>query len=156
MKRLATADLPALLLLCSCLSGRPITAPDSSPSSNARLGSFAITSQVLGSEAVQPTACTAGDSQHFLGFDLSSGASPVVVRLAVDPVDGPAVRVFSSDAPFDKAVVFRRTDCRVFHFSLDSTGWRVNDIYDYRVSLELDCSRAGESIHGSASSTHCH
>jgi hypothetical protein len=77
------------------------------------------------------------------------------VRLVVDPRDGPAVRVFSIDAQFDKTAVFRRPDCQVFHFSLDTTGWRVNDVYDYRVTLQLDCSREGEAIKGEASATHC-
>jgi len=65
------------------------------------------------------------------------------------------VRVFSTEAPFDRSVVFRRSDCAVFHFSLDSTGWRVNDVEDYRVTLQLDCSRPGERVSGSASSSHC-
>ena len=43
-----------------------------------------------------------------------------------------------------------------FRFSLDETGWKVNDVRDYRLSLELDCALAdGTTIHGSASTTHC-
>ena len=147
--------LVGCVLLTGCFSSKPIGgqgAPDGNPPT---LGTFAVTSQVLGDHVLAPSECTAGDRQHFLGADFATPASTVVVRLVVDPLDGPAVRVFSTDAQFDRTVVFRRPDCRVFHFSLDSTSWRVNDVYDYRVTLQLDCSRDGESIKGEASATHC-
>ena len=154
--KIRSAVLCALfgLLTASCFSSHPIA--DSGSSATGPLGSFTIDSRVFEKQELAPTECMAGDRQLFLGFDLSSGTSPVVVRLAVDPIDGPAVRVFSSDAPFDKAVVFRRADCSAFHFSLGETGWRINHVADYRVSLELDCTRSGEQLRGSASSTHCH
>lgn len=144
--------LGSCLLLTACFSSRPIGGPaEGSPP----LGSFTLGSQVLGDHTLAPSECTAGDHQLFLGADLSSASSPLVVRLVVDPLDGPAVRVFSSDAQFDRSVVFRRSECTVFHFSLERTGWRLNDVYDYRVTLQLDCSREGESLKGFASSTHC-
>lgn len=38
-----------------------------------------------------------------------------------------------------------------------STGLFINDVEDFRVSLELDCAlEDGTSVRGSASSTHCH
>ena len=80
----------------------------------------------------------------------------LVVRLVVDPLDGPAVRVFNAAKPFEQTRVFRRRDCRVFHFSMDSTAWRINRVQDYRVSLELDCAREADSITGDASAEHCH
>ncbi len=141
-------------LLMSCLSSRPLGNVPSSESQG--LGSFSVSSQVFGVQSFTPTVCTAGDRQFFLSSDLSSPDSSLVLRLVVDPLEGPAVRLFSSQTPFDKSVVFRRSDCRVFHFSLDSTGWRVNDVYDYRFTLQLECERQGESIVGSASSSHCH
>ena len=110
---------------------------------------------MLGDHLLAASECTAGDRQLFLGADFATWSSPLVVRLVVDPLDGPAVRVFSTDAQFDETVVFRRSDCQVFHFSLERTGWRINDVTDYRVTLQLDCSRPGESLKGSASSTHC-
>ncbi len=141
-------------LLMSCLASRPLGSVP--PSGSQGLGSFSVSSQVFSAQSFTPTVCTAGDRQLFLGSDLSSPNSSLVLRLVVDPLEGPAVRLFSSQTPFDKSIVFRRSDCRVFHFSLDSTGWRVNDINDYRLTLQLECDRQGESIVGSASSSHCH
>lgn len=145
-----------ITLLAGCLSGRPLGDSKAKTAEPTALGSFTVSSQVLGSQTFTPSGCTAGDRQFFLGADLMSPDSNLVVRLVVNPLDGPAVRVFSADAQFDRTVTFRRSDCSVFHFSLDSTGWRVNNVYDYSLTLQLNCSRPGESLSGSASTTHCH
>jgi hypothetical protein len=144
--------LAASLLLSGCLSSTPV--PEIA--SGAGLGSFAVASQTVGDHTLVPTACTSGDRQFFLGGDFKTAGSDLVVRLVVDPLGAPAVRVFSTEAEFDKSVVFKRADCSVFHFSLDTTGWRVNDVYDYQLTLQLDCSKPGESLRGTASTTHCH
>ena len=143
-------------LLASCLAGRPAAEPGPGVAGGAALGSFAVSSRQLGEATLAPSECTAGDRQLFLGADLTSPGAPLGLRLAVDPLEGPGVRVFATDAPLEKAVVFHRSDCTVFRFSLDATGWRVNDVNDYRLALEIDCGRVGERVRGSASSTHCH
>jgi hypothetical protein len=121
------------------------------------LGSFTVSSPLLGDTTVAPTVCAAGDLQQFLGADFHDPVSNLVVRLVVDPLDGPAARVFHLDDRFQKSVVLRRSECAVFHFSLEHTGLAINDVRDYRLSLELDCALAdGTTVHGSASSTHCH
>lgn len=148
--------LGGIALCAGCLSSRPVGDSAVSPAQPSALGSFTVSSQVLGNQVFTPSACTAGDREFFLGADFKGGDSTLILRLVVDPLDGPAVRIFSTDAQFDRSVVFRRSDCAVFHFSLDSTGWRVNDMNDYRLTLQLDCSRPGESLRGSASTTHCH
>ncbi len=142
----------AILLATSCFSGL-----GGIPSvQSGATGSFSVTSKTFGDQTLTPSDCASGDRQFFLGGDFSSSTSPLVLRLAVDPVSGPAVRLFSADAPWEHSIVFRRSDCAAFHFTLDSTGWRINDVYDYRFTLQLDCRRAGEAISGSASSAHCH
>lgn len=121
------------------------------------LGSFTVSSPLLGNVTVAPTACSGGDLQQFLGGDFSDPASGVVVRLVVDPLEGPAARAFDAADPFRKSVVLRRSDCAVFHFSLEHTGLTINEVRDYRLSLELDCALAdGTTVHGNASTTHCH
>lgn len=121
------------------------------------LGAFTVSSDRLGHLTVSPSSCTAGDRQFFLGGDFEDEKSGIVVRLVVDPLDGPAARVFATATPFEKTAVFRRPECRVFHFSLDTTGWRINRIQDYRLTLDLDCSnKEGDSITGKASAAHCH
>lgn len=121
------------------------------------LGSFTMASPLLGTATIAPTACGSGDLQQFLGGDFSDPASGLVVRLVVDPLDGPAARVFDAGDPFRRSVVLRRSECAVFHFSLEHTGLSINEVRDYRLSLELDCALAdGTTVHGSASTTHCH
>jgi len=152
-----SASLAGVCLLSSCLSSRPVPGGTGATTSPGQaLGSFTIASPALGQKTFAPTACSGGDRQFFLGADFSDPATGLVLRLVVDPLDGPAVRLFASDAEFDKSVVFRRSECSAFHFSLDSTGWRVNEVYDYRITLQLDCKRADDSIVGNLSSTHCH
>ncbi len=144
------------VLLAGCLSGGPVGGGPGQSGQPVALGSFAVTSATLGDATLAPTSCTAGDRQLFLGADFASESNGLVLRLVVDPIEGPAVRLYAAGEPFDRSVVFHRSECGIFHFSLDSTGWRVNDVNDYRLTLELDCSRPGESLKGSASTTHCH
>jgi len=121
------------------------------------LGSFAVSSPLLGNVTVAPTACRGGDLHQFLGGDFSDPSAGLVVRLVVDPLEGPAARVFDAADPFRKSVVLRRSECAVFHLSLEHTGLTINEVRDYRLSLELDCALAdGTTVHGSASTTHCH
>jgi hypothetical protein len=120
------------------------------------LGSIQVSSPSLGERTLAPTSCTAGSRQFFLGGDFADEKSGVIIRLVVDPIASPAIRVFSAATPFDKNLVFHREECSSFHFSLDSTGWRINHIEDYRLTLNVDCSRNGETVRGSVSATHCH
>ena len=140
------------LLLSGCLSTRPMaTSPEQEG-----LGSFSVSSPSFGPATLRPSTCSAGDREFFLGADFKDNSSDLVLRLVIDPLEGPAVRVFSIASPFDKSIVFRLKECRVFQFSLVPTGWRVNYIYDHSLTLQLDCTRDGESIQGNASATHCH
>jgi hypothetical protein len=124
--------------------------------SHAPLGSFAISGPTLGPQTVAPTSCAAGEHQVFLGVDLVDEGAGIVTRLVVDPATGPVVRVFKAASPFDATVLFHRTECRVFHFSLDSTGWRIDHIDELEVSLELDCQLpSGDSIVGTARDRGC-
>ena len=165
MKRTSAAAAGALVLAaalvssgCFSLAGEAI--PGSTPSSGTPpgvLGSLSVSSPLLGTATVAPTECSSGDRQQFLGGDFADPASGLVVRLAVDPLLGPGARVFAVSDPFGKSVVLRRSECATFRFSLEETGWRVNDVRDYRLSLELDCALAdGTTVHGSVSTTHCH
>jgi len=151
----SSAAVMSMFLLSGCLSGSAVDLPGGAESGQP-LGRIEVESSALGSMTLAPESCSSGDLQSFLGGDFSDSANATVVRLVVDPLDGPAVRVFKAAAPFEGDFVFRRTECAVFHFSLDSTGWRVNDVYDYRITLEVDCERPGEFVKGSLSTTHCH
>mgnify|MGYP001767150252 CR=1 FL=1 len=142
---------------CFSFQGEPFPAGLTAPVETGALGSFTLASPILGGTTLTPAECRAGDLQHFLGGDFVDPGTGLVVRLAVDPIEGPAARVFASAEPFAKSVVLRRSECEAFHFSLEWTGLTINDVRDYRISLELHCVLAdGTSVHGSASSTHCH
>src|SRR5262249_1248706 len=120
------------------------------------LGAFTLAGPTLGAHTLRPRQCASGERQYFLGFDLTDAEEGVVARLVVDPAGAPLVRVFSTAAPFDKTVVFHRSECRLFHFSVDSTGWRINRIYQLNVSLEVDCELpSGDRIAGKAQDPGC-
>lgn len=137
-----------------CASGPPFAGEGAAQRA---LGSFAVDSKRLGRITVVPALCSSGERLAFLGADFADEKTRAVVRLVVDPLAGPAARAFAVDAPYDKTLVFGRSQCRVFHFSLEGTGWRIDGITDYRVTLELDCTATnGDSIVGTASAGHCH
>jgi hypothetical protein len=142
----------ALVVLASC-----DPQPQADIMASRPVGSVKLTSRSLGELTISPSRCTAGDRERFLGADFADEESDVVLRLAVDPVEGPAVRILSRAKSSDKAVVFRRSECRAFQWSVDATHMRVNRIQDYRVSLDLDCTNAGgDSISGKVLASHCH
>ena len=161
MSRILVPTLAVCLLILpgcfSILSNKAIV-PEGTAAGSATdaLGSIEVSSSRLGQMTVVPTSCLAGARQFFLGADFADEKAGAVVRFVVDPVGSPAVRVFSSEAPFDRSIVFHREECSVFHFTIDSTGWRINRIDDYRLTLDVDCSRNGESVRGKLSTTHCH
>jgi hypothetical protein len=129
---------------------------DGDHSAGVPLGSFTLLGPTFGQQALVPTACVSGEPQFFLGFDLRDDRAGLVTRLVVDPVTGPIARLFSASAPFEKTVLFNRSDCRVFRFSLNSTGWRVDRVDQLNVSVELDCHLpSGESIVGKAADPGC-
>jgi hypothetical protein len=146
------AAVAALALVPACAIGSR-SGPGHGPSP---LGSFVIAGPTLGPRTVAPTSCAAGEHQMFLGVDLVDEHARIVTRLIVDPATGPLVRAFQAASPFDATVLFQRSECRVFHFSLDSTGWRIDHVDELRMSLELDCQLpSGDSIVGTASAPGC-
>jgi hypothetical protein len=119
-------------------------------------GSLALSGPAFGKQTLLPTVCASGERELFLGFDLRDEKSELVTRLVVDPASGPIVRVFAASAPFDRTVLFQRAACRVLHFSLESTGWRVNRVQQLDVSLDIDCQLpSGDAIVGKASAPGC-
>jgi len=143
--------------------GAPKTSTESSTEGNAEspakepaLGTLDLSSELVGTVKVAPTVCRAGDAQSFLGGDFIDEKAGVTVRLVVDPLAGPAVRAFANDEPFVRSVVFQRAECRVFHMSLQHTGITINDVRQYRVSLDVDCANAaGDALLGKLASDSC-
>src|SRR5271169_2557673 len=81
--------LSIIARLAGCLSGRPLGDVKATAAEPSALGSFTVSSQVLGNQIFTPSVCTAGDREFFLGADFESQDSNLIVRLVVDPLDGP-------------------------------------------------------------------
>lgn len=146
----ASLSIVLLLTLSGCVVGSALQAARSEPA-----GSVTLRSRTLGDRTLRPTVCQSGEHQLFLGADfLDQG---IATRLIVEPTGAVSQRVFDVAHPLDPGVLFRRQDCDRFTLSLDRTGWRINDIYDLRVSLDFDCRDAsGDTAAGHLAADHCH
>ncbi len=123
---------------------------------DAALGAFEVAAVGAPPGRIAPTSCVAGDHELFLGADLVDPGTKLVVRLVIDPLDGPAVRVYDTDAPFERSVLFFREECSTFEMHLEPTGWIVNDIVVRRLELSVECANeAGAMIRGSVSAARC-
>ncbi len=119
-------------------------------------GDVILRSRTLGDRTLKPAACRSGEHQLFLGADFPDGQG-ITTRLIVEPTGAVSLRFFDVDHPLDPGVLFRRQDCGRLELSLDRTGWRINDIYDLHVSLDLDCRNAsGDTASGHLAVDHCH
>jgi hypothetical protein len=144
--------LAGLALLGSgCAIGPALQAEKAEPA-----GRVTLESAVLGEHTLEPTACQSGEHQLFLGADFLDRQG-ITTRLIVDPTGEVSLRFFGAAHPLDPGVLFRRQDCGRFELSLDRTGWRINDIYDLKVSLDFDCRNAsGDTAMGHLATDHCH
>src|SRR5258708_9214228 len=96
----------ATFLLAGCFSLQPVvTSADGHEHSH---GAMVVTSPQLGHVSLEPTTCTAGDHELFLGGDFADPKPGMFVRLLADPLGGAAVRVFSPAKPMEQGVVFHR------------------------------------------------
>lgn len=153
--RLAGATAVAAAL-AGCLSSATGLETSTAAGSDARLGSFDVASIGAPPGTISPASCGAGDHELFLGADLVDPDTRLVVRLVVDPIDGPVIRVYDADAPFDRSVVFFRDECTTFTMDLAETGTMVNNIVERRLELEIECENAdGATIRGRASAARC-
>jgi hypothetical protein len=152
MKSLGLLLLAGLALLGSgCAVGPALRVEKAEPA-----GRVTLRSPTLGDWALKPTACQSGEHQLFLGADFLDSQG-ITTRLILDPTGAASLRFFDAAHPLDPGVLFRRQDCGRFELSLDRTGWRINDIYDLRVSLDFDCrDAAGDTAAGHLATDHCH
>jgi len=119
-------------------------------------GALSVAGPSLGERRIEPARCASGQLQSFLGADFVDPRSQLVARLAIEPLAGPGVRIFSAAEPFGAAIVVRPGDCEVFHFAHERNGWQLNDVYVTRIELELRCALAnGDRIEGKVSAPAC-
>jgi len=142
------------LLLAGCISTG--TGPGQGRGEPATTGSITLSGPTFGDVTLAPSACRSGQHEVFLGADFSSPDSPLVLRLAIDPLDPPGVRIFDRNDRNARTLVVRKADCQIFQLTLGRTGWQLNDIYVLKASLELDCRLpGGDSIAGKAETASC-
>jgi hypothetical protein len=121
------------------------------------VGTLTLVSGTLGNLTLTPAVCVSGERQLFLGTDFLDNNQGLTTRLIVDPTGGTSIRVFRSSSPLDRGLLLQRHDCDQLQLSLERTGWRINDVYDLRVSLEVDCRLpTGDSLRGQLAADHCH
>jgi len=152
VKRLAPLLIVTALLQSGCVANTAVVGSNGVP-----MGAIHVTSTTIGNIPLTPTACASGERQLFLGADFLEGSRGTVLRLILQPSGEATLRVFNATSPLDPGIVFQRTACSKALVSLERTGWRIDDIYDLRVSLDLDCRNAsGDSLRGTLSVAHCH
>ena len=139
------------LLSAGCVVGTALQAEKAEPA-----GGVTLRSPALGDRTLKPAACQSGEHQLFLGADFLDGQG-ITTRLVLEPTGAVSLRLFDAAHPLDPGVLFQRQDCGRFELSLDRTGWKINDIYDLRVSLSFDCRNAsGDTAAGHLATDHCH
>ena len=152
MKRLSPLLIATAFLQCGCVATTAVVG-----SSGVPMGTVHVASTTVGNVTLAPTACASGERQLFLGADFLEGSRGTVVRLILEPMGEATFRVFDAARPLDPGIAFRRAACSKALVSLERTGWRIDDIYDLRVGLDLDCRNAsGDSLRGTLSVAHCH
>jgi len=146
----------ALLSLPACTSsGQFAYYQDEHASDGPALGSVTLASTKAGNVTFAPTNCYAGDERQFLGGDFVDAKAEMTLRFVIDPLYGPAVRAFSLKDPDDRSVVFHRRECRTFQFKIERTGLTVNDVDEYRISLDLDCASSEGTLDAKVASDSC-
>jgi hypothetical protein len=97
--------------------------------------------------------CYSGDRGYFLGVDLFGETEGTVLRVLVDPLGGPRLRLVRHGT----SEVFEGPDCQELRASVEPTGWRVNHVRDVRGSLEAACTNSsGSTFDARISFAHCH
>jgi len=121
------------------------------------IGKIQVTSTTFGNVTLTPEACASGEHHLFLGADFLDSARGTALRLILEPTGEATLRVFNTAHPLNPGIVVHRTACSRTLLSFERTGWQINDFYDVRVSLEVDCRTAsGDSLQGMLTVAHCH
>ncbi len=124
----------------------------------AGLGGPAVEQATLtvGRQSYQIDTCTSGDLLQFLGVDLADQKAGAIARLAMDPIDGPRLKVVVRGAEEGSAVL-ARDQCSVLDADVHPTNWVVNTVRAVSGYVNAECrSASGQAISLHARFTHCH
>jgi hypothetical protein len=111
----------------------------------------------VGEQRYQLAACRSGDLAHFLGVDLEDRQGGAAVRLVIDPIDGPRVRVVHGRGEARQRIDLVPGRCRVFDAWVRPTGWIVDTVRDVSGSIDVECAGdPGPAVDLHARFSHCH
>ncbi|MES1243594.1 MAG: hypothetical protein ABUT39_18450 [Acidobacteriota bacterium] len=114
--------------------------PAAKPTPSAPTNVVAFAGPTLGKGELSTNQCQSGERSSFLGIDAydRNTKEVLVLRLVIDPIEGPVVRLYK-DSDSGPSLVLRKSDCSTFDYVLDSTGKSVNFVTEMKFAIQLDC-----------------
>jgi hypothetical protein len=111
----------------------------------------------VGDRQFRLDACISGDLEHFLGVDLADRQGGAIVRVAIDPIDGPRIRVLHDAGGSRQRLDLTPGRCGQFAADARPTNWIVNDVRDVSGFVDVECpGDAGPAVSLHARFSHCH
>ena len=111
----------------------------------------------VGDRKYQLDACSSGDLQYFLGVDLADQKGGALVRLVIDPIDGPRLAFVFGEDGGGRRRVLRRDQCSQLEAAARYTGWEINTVRDFSGFVDAECrSDEGQAISLHVRFSHCH
>ena len=111
----------------------------------------------VGDRQYQFDACRSGDREYFLGVDLASRRSAVSVRLVIDAMEEPRLRVILGEGGAKEGLALGRDQCRQLEAQVRHTGWRINTVRDLSGFIDAECrDDEGQAISLHVRFSHCH
>jgi hypothetical protein len=104
-----------------------------------------------------PARCVSGDRWSFFGVDLITADGAAAIRIVIDPIAGPRIRLRLPGAEARPPIVLDEARCSTFQADVHHNGWTVNDFRGVDGQLALDCALgADERVRGAVTFRQCH
>jgi hypothetical protein len=111
----------------------------------------------VGDRHYQLDSCSSGDLEYFLGVDLADQKGGALVRLVIDPIDGPRLAFVFRDDGAGQRLVLGRDRCSQLEAAVRYTGWEINTVRDFSGFVDAECrSDEGQAIGLHVRFSHCH
>lgn len=105
----------------------------------------------------QLDACSSGDLEYFLGVDLVDQSGSAFVRVVIDPMQGPRLRIVLRESNATVTMLLGREQCRHLAGDTQYTGWEINNVRDFSGFVDAECtSESGQAIRLHVRFSHCH
>ena len=108
----------------------------------------------VGGRAVPVAGCRSGDHAYFLGADLVGASNEPLLRVVIDPLEGPRLRLWALERD---GRVLGPDQCPELRASVRPTGWWVNDVRDVAGEVQARCTlEDGGLLEAHVAFDHCH